>query len=184
MEIALSNGGVAIIDDADFPLVDGRTWRRVDVRSGLTSYATTAIRVDGRKITVQMHRLLTGAAQGTTVDHRDLDGLNNRRDNLRCCTTQQNARNRRRHANNSVGFKGVARDRGGRFRAIIMVDGRQLSLGGFGNAIEAAVAYDRAAIRHFGDFARLNFGPDRDWLLPYPEQSRASAARLTTRSRS
>lgn len=149
--------GTVLIDAADLPLVEGQKWSlfRGYARSG------SARRGEGRA----MHRVIMGAGAGEVVDHVNGDPSDNRRANLRFCTAQENARNRRPHSGRE--FKGVT-PRMGRYRACILVNGKQVSLGGYETAIEAALAYDRAAASHHGEFARLNFDPARDWLFPYP----------------
>lgn len=101
------------------------------------------------------HRLavlyMTGAWPTCEVDHRDLDGLNNRWSNLRLATKAQNTANRRPPVNNRSGFKGVSID-GDRFRATF----RRKFLGYRATAEEAAELYNEAAHRHFGEFARIS----------------------------
>jgi hypothetical protein len=156
MRLECINGSV-LIDAADLPLVEGYGWRLIK------GYARCG---SGRRgETRAMHRFIVGAAAGDVVDHINGDPTDNRRSNLRICTAQENARNRKPHSGRE--FKGVTA-RLGRFRACILVNGKQVSLGGYETAIEAALAYDRAAAVHHGEFARLNFDPARDWLFPYP----------------
>lgn len=109
-----------------------------------------------------MHRMIMELAgvniDGLEVDHRNGDGLVNTLRNLRPATHQQNMRNRRRQQNNKSGFIGVSwSERERRWRVCISVDGKTKHLGRFTDKIEAARAYDTAAIQHFGGFARLNF---------------------------
>lgn len=170
-EVPLSRGLVALVDDADYELIKGYRWRATPDVGRRTVYAVASIREEGRKRAVWMHRLITAAPVDSLVDHVNGDGLDNRRSNLRPCSAKQNTRNRRRHENNTTGFKGVAQDkRDGRYRAYIMVDGAQVALGGFACPLRAARAYDRAAAEHFGEFASLNFAPRRDWLFPHEHQ--------------
>ena len=89
------------------------------------------------------------------VDHRDRNGLNNRRSNLRLATDLQQAANRTTPTN-AAGFRGVA-VRGKRFEARINVNKKYVSLGRFASAELAARAYDKAAFKQFGEFAVLNF---------------------------
>jgi hypothetical protein len=107
---------------------------------------------------VQLHRLIMDAPKGLLVDHRNGDSLDNRRDNLRLATGWQNQCNKRKEKNASSRFKGVA-FRKGRKKCVacIKVGGKQLWLGSFDSEIEAAKAYDAAARKHRGEFARLNF---------------------------
>jgi hypothetical protein len=175
-EIPLINGGVALVDATDLAALNEWRW------SGRDGYAWTRIKLKSGRREVAMHRFIAGARLGQTVDHINGTGLDNRRANLRVCNTQENTRNRKRHSNNSSGYKGVILD-GGRFRAVIMVDGKQVALGGFSSAIRAALAYDRAAAQYFGEFARPNFSPMRDWILPEPVKTNHSEKISRTRSR-
>lgn len=107
-----------------------------------------------------MHREIMQAPAGMVVDHIDGNGLNNRRSNLRLCTRMQNSRNRRKNRDSTTEFKGVWRDkRTGRCYAQIRFKGKNLYVGVFDTAIEAARAYDRKALELFAEFAHLNF-PD------------------------
>lgn len=163
MKIPVGGGRFALIDEADFGLVCAFTWR---INSGF-GYAVTRrprCRATGEK--VYMHRLIVGARPHEHIDHANGDTLDNRRSNLRVCTQSQNLCNRGRTRANRSGFKGVRckTDRGRRsspWQANIRLDGRQTHLGYFATAEDAARAYDTAALKHYGEFARLNFGPQR-----------------------
>jgi hypothetical protein len=110
-----------------------------------------------------MHRLIMGEPPAAMIDHRDGDGLNNSRANLRICTPSQNQQNRKHQALNTSGYRGVTyHKRLARWQAQLGHDGRKHYLGVFHNPIDAARAYDLKAVEHFGEFANLNF----------PEQSR------------
>jgi hypothetical protein len=97
------------------------------------------------------------------IDHVNGDGLDNRRENLRVATHAQNASNRGVRVNNTSGFKGVHANHSGRGKqwfAYITTNYKRQHLGMFGTAEEAARAYDAAAVRLHGEFARLNFPSD------------------------
>lgn len=165
--IHMVGGYVAVTDVADVPLIEQYRWyplqsRRAD-GSTRAVYAQTIIRRDdGSRTGLYMHRLIAGASADVTVDHRDGDGLNNCRSNVRLATTTQNNRNQRLRSDNSSGFKGVIWDRDERkWQARIKVNGKTLHLGRHATVIEAAEAYDTAAIELHGQFARINF-PVRD----------------------
>lgn len=145
---------VALIDELDAHLAAHR-WN-VFHRPNATSYAMTKIRaVNGIIKSTALHREVMGAARGQIVDHVNGDGLDNRRQNLRIVTSQQNNWNRKATKKGS-GFKGVSRHGPG-FRAQIREDGKILALGTFPSAVAAALAYDAAARRIQGNYARLNF---------------------------
>lgn len=151
VHVPLSNGGFAIVDAADAELVLSRRWHGKQRRKQSPIYAYTT----SRRLLLAMHRLVAGATPGLQVDHRDRDGLNNRRSNLRLCTNAQNQWNRVKVRGGSQ-YKGVNRC-GRKWRAVIRVDGQQVHLGYFRVEEEAAKAYDAAAVQLFGEFARLNF---------------------------
>jgi hypothetical protein len=155
-EISLVNGGVTLVDDADYEWLSAFSWRAVRAWSrGKRSHRVYAWRypkLDQRS----MHRLITKAPKGKEVDHRDGDGLNNQRHNLRVCTTRQNSANKPGIARRTTLYKGVHR-KGNRYRARIKVNGRDVFGGSYRTQEEAARARDQLAIQHFGEFAWLNF---------------------------
>lgn len=154
-EIPLTQGLIAIVDDADYDRVKaaGKWSLR---RDGDRSYAYRHVRrPDGKRTTTTLHAFITGYP---LTDHRNGDGLDNRRCNLRSATVAENGRNRRMSANNTSGFRGVYwRKSKGKWEASIGHLGRQPHLGAFDSAEEAARAYDEAARVLHGEFARLNF---------------------------
>lgn len=108
---------------------------------------------------VLMHRLILDAMDGGNPrfgDHVNGDRTDNRRSNLRRASAGENARNSAKPRNSSRRYKGCCLKRG-RYDASIVVNGRKTWLGSFATEEAAARAYDSAASRHFGPFARLNF---------------------------
>lgn len=155
-KISLTQGYVAVIDDEDVPLVMPFRWNARKIGGHVYAWSTGNAKL-GLPV-IGMHRLITNCQQGQLVDHIDRDGLNNTRANLRLATRAQNRLNARRSSNNTSGFKGVHRcGRTRRWRSVITVDGRKIRLGWFDSREDAARAYDAAAVKHYGDFARLNF---------------------------
>jgi len=113
--------------------------------------------------TVWMHRVILDAPPGVGVTHRNGDGLDNRKTNLRLCTRQQRGAKRRRNRNNTSGYRGVSYDaHSGRWKGVLRHGGRYLSLGYFATPEEAARAYDAAAREAFGEFAYRNIPADGD----------------------
>jgi hypothetical protein len=141
------------IDTADYDTVKSFRWSAVPDKQ--TFYAHTGF---PRRTT--LHRLLFPDSE--EVDHRDHNGLNNRRSNLRLATGLQNARNKAKSTNRvfTSRYKGVSFVEHGnwqRFKAGIRVNGKDAHLGFFESEEEAARAYDAAATERFGEFACLNF---------------------------
>lgn len=98
---------------------------------------------------------------GFVIDHRNSNGLDNTRRNLRASTLTQNTHNARKQIRNNSGFKGVSwHKQSGSWRARIKVNNKEVALGLFATVEAAALAYDAAAVKYRGDFARLNF-PER-----------------------
>lgn len=137
MEVNLQNGGVAIVDDQDWPLVSQYSWR-LHRRLG---YAMTSQWRDGKAQTIYMHRLINATPPGWITDHIDRDGLNNRRENLRTVNHSQNALNCKLHSSNSSGFRGVQKTRR-RWRATLIYNGVREHLGVFDTPHQASEAYE------------------------------------------
>lgn len=162
--IPLSNGMFTVIDLVDYEKISGRKWHALHGWRNKTWYAQCNLYDADTKAesSCALHRFLMNAASGEMVDHKDGDGLNNRRDNLRIATRSQNSQNSTKRKNCSSQFKGVCwypptRKWVGQLR----VAGKRIYLGYFQNEQAAARAYDAAAIKYFGEFALLNF-PDQN----------------------
>lgn len=104
----------------------------------------------------RMHQDVLDLQRGEWGDHKNGDRLDNRMENLRRCSLEQNAQNRAINKHKNTRFKGIAKE-GRKYWARIRVEGKALYLGIYETDIEAAQAYDKAARQHFGEFARTNF---------------------------
>jgi len=149
-------GLFAVVDDEDAHLAE-HEWYAVARPSKATGEILGWYALKSSHQVISMHRMLLNAPANAVVDHVDGDGLNNRRSNLRIATYAQNSANTNRPKPRS-GYWGVVQ-RHNRFRAIINDPARHgnIYLGMFATAEEAALAYDKAALERWGDFARLNF---------------------------
>jgi len=158
-----------MIDETDIEIVvDGGT-RWVPLKGKNTLYVVR--HEGGRKGKhVLLHRRLLSLENDKQGDHKNGNGLDNRRKNLRPASHEENARNSRRRRNGTSSFLGVSwdADRGKWVASIRSEDkkGRQ-SLGRFNDEIEAARAYDRVAKVRYGEFANLNFGGDNGRVVSH-----------------
>jgi hypothetical protein len=154
--IKLTRSYFAIVDDADYErVIAAGPWHVRPDKGTFYASHTMPRGTDGKQKTIALHRFLLGIADPKTkVDHWDGDGLNNRRNNLRVATSQQNSANHRRRGGR---FHGVALHSGGKWQAHIRVNRKLIHLGTFTDKVQAALAYDEAAREHFGEFANTNF---------------------------
>lgn len=125
---------------------------------GVKQKGRSLVDVDG--ITIRVHRVIWFYMTGEWpehVDHKNGIHWDNRWENLRNATHTQNCRNRRKNINNTTGYKGVGyRQDMNKYQAAIRVNRKAIHLGYFTDSKEAAAAYNDAAIKYFGEFARLN----------------------------
>lgn len=154
--IPLTQGKFAIVDAADYEWLSQWKWYYDN------GYA---VRKEGPRrnhCKIYMHRQLAGTPRGKITDHTNGDGLDNRRANLRICTQAENLRNRGLQRNNTSGYKGAYwHAQAGRWYSKIKAGGKNISLGMFDTAEEAARAYDAAALELYGEFASLNFAEEK-----------------------
>jgi len=162
VEISLYDGHVCLVDEADWGMVAGHHW--VAFATDNLRYALTHVYLDDQRRTpLFMHRLLLGLERGdkANVYHKDRNGLNNRRCNLRLATASQNRMNSGKRKEKASKYNGVTLIRRKwklkrPWLAGIYVNGKQICLGYFSTEIEAAKAYNQAAVGHYGNFACLN----------------------------
>lgn len=155
--IPLTQGKTALIDDEDFELVSEYKWYPLSTSAGLV-YANGYLLRNGHRSVVLMHRLLMNAQPGQGIDHRNRNGLDNRRFNLRFATRSQNAINRISKRKASSRFKGVHWHKSNRkWVARVRYGKQEFHIGYFREEKAAALAYDAAVLKICPDYARLNF---------------------------
>jgi hypothetical protein len=156
-ELNLTQGQKAIVDDNCFDYVSQRKWRVNKKKTDKTYYA-----ISGNSKVVKLHQEIWKYCNGSIpdgmiIDHANHNGLDCRLENLRLATPSQNKWNTVLPKHNSSGYKGVsARSDCNSFECRIKVNGKLLYLGSFKTALEAALAYDLAALSYFGEFALTN----------------------------
>jgi hypothetical protein len=178
-KIPLRGGHVALIDAGDLPLVDEYSlWV---VRRHRRWYVAAAKRPSGATPTTYLHRVIAGAEPGLQVDHENLDGLDNRRGNLRIATPQLNMANIAKVSRRtSSSYKGVYRHgKNPSWIAQLKFNGR-CRTSSWPTEEEAARAYDAMATEAFGAFARLNFPRPEPQQLRFVSQVRREIQTVET----
>ena len=174
--IRLNNGMYATVDPEDYVGLPKDRW--TCYKKGRSYYTIRHFSKNegaGKKCT-SMHRLIMRAPAGVIVDHINHNGLDNRKANLRFATIEQNAQNQRKtRTKTSSRFKGVNRAKGPKvWQARIYHNKRSINLGHFSSEVEAAKAYDKAALVYQDKFAILNF--------PHSKKRRNVFRRIFTRN--
>lgn len=156
--IILTQNKVALVDDSDYEPLNAVKWYAIFLNRERWYARRKLPRDGGPAKTLDMHRVLIPNV--SEVDHKNGDGLDNRRDNLRAATRAQNMANSRKRSGGSSQFKGVSwGKRDSIWQAKITKAGKCFYLGNFVLEKDAAMAYDAAAREYFGEFANINFKP-------------------------
>lgn len=153
-EIPITRGLVTRVDEEEYARFTKGKWQALIGTSGKVYAYRKTSRKEGPRRIEYLHRLVMNAGPGEQVDHRDGDGLNNQRSNLRLCTNQQNGANRGKTRVNQSGRKGVIIMPSGRLQAIVRFNGKNIYLGIYDDLDVAANAYLKKAKELFGEFAR------------------------------
>jgi len=152
--IELTKGDVALVDDEDYEELNKYKW----YSNGLGYAARKTSMKLGKRKTIAMHRVVNKTPDGMLTDHINMNGFDNRKINLRTCNMSQNRSNTVPVKNKKNKYKGVYKANKKSWGAKITIRKKPLYLGMFDNPIDAAKAYDKAAIEYYGVFARPNFG--------------------------
>jgi len=154
--IPLTKGFFALVDEGDYARVSEFIWHATDQGDG-RFYAARSIGNSGKQF---LHSFILATPYEIEVDHVNRDPLDNRRLNLRPATSSDNKCNRGLQSNNTSGFKGVSFSKSaGRWEAYVKKDYKKVHLGLFSSAENAAIAYNIAALKLYGEFAKLNLCP-------------------------
>jgi hypothetical protein len=153
-KIKLTQGKYALVDDADYDWLNQYKWHAYYSKRTNTFYAVHSISSIKK---ISMQRMIMNTSTGLHTDHKNGKTLDNRRANLRVATVSQNCMNRKGDKNSTSKFKGVSWNKHAKkWRSFIMSKAKLIYLGSFDSEIDAAKIYNQAAIKYFGNFARLN----------------------------
>lgn len=159
--IKLTQNKFALVDDEDYKRLDQYSWYCVKVRER-HQYAYTTIK--GKAI--HMASMIMKPSNKYQVIHLDKNGLNNQKYNLKIASITQRNRSRvKQESESSSRYKGVSYDKStGKWRSRILINYKTIYLGRYNNELEAAQAYDKAALKYFGEFAQLNLIHDQSLI--------------------
>ncbi len=153
-EIPLSQGKVALVDDEDYDYLMQWKWHVLKKKN---TYYAVRLTYEGngkKRNSVRMHRLIMNTPPNMEVDHKDHNGLNCQKYNLRNCTIKQNRRNKK--ASGRSRYIGVSINKRGYITSRIEKDNIHFYLGSFKTEEDAAMVYNKKAIELFGEFANIN----------------------------
>jgi hypothetical protein len=179
VQIPLAGGRVTLVDEPTFKRLGHLKWHLKRSQNTTRLYAQRTVVIDGKKTAVALHREVMRAKPGDIVDHVNNEPLDNRRCNLRICSARENAQNVKSSNQKKGKYKGVyASAAAGRWCAAIAAGEKRpngkrkrVHLGSFDSPELAAQAYDRAALKHFGAFASLNFPEMADFYVAMREST-------------
>lgn len=158
-KLKLKNGEYTLLDDEDYSKFSGFVWNILN-SSRKHKYVARGARTQGKYRKILLHREILEAPKDLMVDHINGNTLDNRKSNLRLVTRNKNLQNSKLRSDSKCSYKGVRRikrKKQDKFSARIQIDkNTRLYLGYFDSEKEAALAYNEAAIKHFGEYANLN----------------------------
>lgn len=157
--INLTRGYKAYVDEEDYAEINQHKWHaKNDYRCVYAQRnATVNEKKHGCPSVILMHRQITGFPKDKVIDHKNHNGLDNRKQNLRVCTFKQNSINQRLQENKSINYKGVCWDKSkNKFKAYFCHNGKPKHIGHFYTATEAAEAYNLKTYEVYGEYANLN----------------------------
>ena len=157
--IPMAQPKYAKVDPGDYERLRKHEWLTKKGRKSFYAQRRVPKGKAGKETLIYMHQMVVKVPEGMVVDHINHDGMDNRSGNLRAATYSQNLYNRKKRSGATQSkYKGIYfRKKSRKWQAGIMCNKKRIELGYFRDEIEAAKAYDRAAMKYHGEFACLNF---------------------------
>jgi len=164
-KIKLTQGKETLVDDDDYEMLNEHKWHAAKAGNKYYAVRSLSTQSDGTRKRLKMHRAIIKPTDELEIDHRNGNTLDNRKENLRECTHQQNQANRRLGKDNTSGYKGVSYKKRNKdminehskpWEVRIRYNGKRLYLGAYKTKEEAALAYNKKAIELYGEYAYLN----------------------------
>jgi len=179
-EIKLTQGFVALVDDEDYDCINQFNWHLL--KGTNTNYARRNVYINKKQIGQLLHHFILKITRndltGLEVDHKNQNGLDNQKNNLRVCNRTQNVFNRSPIKNCSSKFKGVSwHKRNKKYTVSIRIKTKLFHLGSFTKETDAAIMYNIAAKKMFKDFAFLNVIIDMDEAMIAEIEKRLAEAK-------
>jgi len=156
-KIKLTQGKWTLVSDEDYEYLSQWKWCVLKQHSNIFYAIRNSPMINKKRTLIRMHKVIAERMNIKHPDHVDTNGLNNQRNNLREATKSQQMMNQNLRINNKSGYKGVYwYKNSGKWRAQISLNYKHIYLRSFENIKDAAKAYNKAAIKYFGEFAVLN----------------------------
>ena len=155
----MSQPKYAKVDPGDYKRLRKHEWFAKKSNNCFYARGLAVSSKTGKEKMVYMHQMVIKVPDGMVTDHINHDGMDNRSGNLRAATRAQNVRHRKKFAKSTGSkYKGIYfRKKTRKWEVLITFERKKIHLGCFRDEIEAARAYDRAAMKYHGEFACLNF---------------------------
>lgn len=152
-KIELTQNKYVLVDDEDFEELNLHKWCVINIKNTFYACRSLWIKTEKRRKMVYMHRFIMNCPDDKLIDHKDGNGLNNQKENLRICTRSQNGGNSKIRKDNTSGIKGVRfKKHSNKWVANIKINNKIKFLGSFTDINDAKKAYDKAAKKHFRQF--------------------------------
>lgn len=150
IKLKLISGHYTLIDNDDYWYLKQYRWT-----ISKQGYVRAVKMKNYKQKTVLMHRIIMCPEDGQVVDHANRNPLDNRKSNLRLASKGQNSVNKPKVKGHKSKYKGVTFSHG-KWRAFLTKDNKYVHIGTYKTEQEAALAYNKEIVKHFGEFAYLN----------------------------